>query len=398
MKRTNPNLLIIIFGIGFCSLESITLGQNPPNLLIGYTELKTNLSGGRHANVRTMRAAIVQADGSNRKLIAEDLAKEADCWTQFAGWSPDGKTAIIYRGWESPENAKWEEEHKTFRFTKEGWLLDSYLVDLASKKATNVTGVNRVSFYNGGLFYMPDGRLGFTPLIDGISKPFVMDLDGKNKKDVSGDKGGFAYGYSASPDGKFISYHENYQIYIANSDGSGKKKIDIGNPFNFGPRWSPDGKWILFLSGTHGHSNPYLVKRDGKGLKKLADLNDYQGWVLFLDVEDFHQGSSDLPVWSTDSQTVFYTAKVDKNVELFQVTLDGKMNQITKSPEGTLYYHIQPSPDGKWLVYGSKRDGIRRLYVMRLSDHQEWCITKNPKGEAAMWPYWQPISSEPRTK
>src|SRR5471030_805748 len=83
--------------------------------LVGYTELRTNLPGGRHANVRTMRAAVVQTDGTKRKLLAEELAKEADTWTQFAGWSLDGKLAVIGAGWQSPENAKWEEEHKTFR-------------------------------------------------------------------------------------------------------------------------------------------------------------------------------------------------------------------------------------------------------------------------------------------
>src|SRR5262245_7215393 len=99
-----------------------------PRQLIGYTELRTNLAGGRHANVRTMRAAVVQADGSGRRLLADELAGAADTWTQFGGWSPDGGTAIISRGWQSPENARWEEEHQTFRMEPGKWLLDAYLL------------------------------------------------------------------------------------------------------------------------------------------------------------------------------------------------------------------------------------------------------------------------------
>jgi TolB protein len=378
-------VLLAIAGL-FAAQEIRAAGE-----LIGYTELRTNLPGGRHANVRTMRATLIKADGSERRLVAAELADQADAWTQFAGWSPDGKTAIVSRGWQSPENAKWEEEHKSFRFTKDGWLLDAYLVDLASGKATNVTGVDRVSNYNGGLFFLPEGRgLGFTPLINGVSKPYVMDLDGRNKRDVSGNKGGFAYGYSAAPDGKLISYHDNYQVYIASADGSDKKHIKTGNPFNFGPKWSADGNWLLFVSGAHGRSNPHVVRRDGTGLQKLADLNGYQGWILFLDVPDFHQGSSDVPVWSADGQAVYYTAKVGKNVELFQVTLDGKATQLTKSPEGSLHYHPQPSPDGKSLLYGSQREGVRQLYVMRLADHAERRITNLKEGHGAMWAHWRP--------
>jgi Tol biopolymer transport system component len=55
-----------------------------------------------------------------------------------------------------------------------------------------------------------------------------------------------------------------------------------------------------------------------------------------------------------------------------------------------MHYHPAPSPDGKWLVYGSKRNGVRQLYVMRLSDKKEWRITNLTKGRAAMWPSWQP--------
>ena len=74
--------------------------------LIGYSELRSDLPGGHHANVRTMRAMVVKADGTGRREIAGELAGDADTSTQFAGWSLDGKTAIIHRGWTSPENAQ----------------------------------------------------------------------------------------------------------------------------------------------------------------------------------------------------------------------------------------------------------------------------------------------------
>jgi TolB protein len=375
-----------------CSLIGIAHAAEPtPSGLIGYTELQTNLPGGRHANVCTMRAVVVKADGSARRAIAESLADGPEAWTQFAGWSPDGKAAVVSRGWEDPENARWEDEHKTFRFGPGKWLLDSCLVEMATGKITNVTAVDRVSDYNGGLFFLPDKKgLGFTPLIGDISKPFVMDLDGRSKRDVSGKGEGFTYGYSASPDGKLISYHENYQVYIANVDGSEKRHIKTGHPFDFAPRWSPDGEWLLFVSGEHYHSNPHIVRRDGSELRKLADLNGYQAFVLFLDVPDYHQGSSDLPVWSADGKSVFYTAKVDGNVELFQIALDGKPEQLTKSPAGSLHYHPTPSPDGKRLLYGSKRDGVRQLFVMDLADRSEKPITDLKAGHGAMWPHWQP--------
>lgn len=75
--------------------------------------------------------------------------------------------------------------------------------------------------------------------------------------------------------------------------------------------------------------------------------------------------------------------------------LDGQSEQLAKSPEGSLHYHPQPSSDGKWLLYGSKRDGVRQLFVMRLADRAEHRLTNLKPGHAAMWPHWQAVDEAP---
>ncbi|HTN02205.1 TolB family protein [Planctellipticum variicoloris] len=384
--KSLPVLIAVLMSVPAAADEPV-----PPQPLIGFTELQTSLPGGRHANVRTMRASVVRADGAGRRLLTPELATEPDTWTQFAGWSPDGRTAIVGRGWQSPANAQWEEDHKTFRHTAEGWLYDAYLVDIATGQATNVTAVERVSFYNSIFFWPGDStKLGLTALVDGTSKPFRMDRDGRNKVDLNQGSTGFTYGFNGSRDGSRIAYHDNYQIYLADADGKNRVHVATGQPFNFGPTWSPDSQWVLFVAGEHYNCHPHIVRADGTGLRKLADRNGYRGVVEFLDVYDFHGGSSDTPVWAADGQSVFYTALVGPNVELFQVTLDGRAMQLTSSPAGTLHYHPQPSADGKRLLYGSKRGGVRQLFVMALADRSEQVLTDLKPGQGAMWPHWQP--------
>ena len=393
-RRCRSAVALVLCGIlasGF-PLSSLALSAEYPTGLVGYTEFRTNLPGGQHASNMTMRAIVSRADGCGKRVVAEELTRQPGAWTQFAGFSPDGKQAIVGRGWESEENARWEHEHKTFRFSADGWLYDMFLVDLATGKAENVTGVERASNYNTGLFFFPgnESQLGFQAIIDGQSHPFCMDRDGRNKRDLTKDSKEFAYGFSGSPDGRRIAYHKSYKIYVADADGSHARLVETGHPFNFCPFWSEDGAHLLFLSGEHYNCHPHVVRADGTGLRRLAGRGGYAGVVELLEVADFHSASSDVPTWDAEGQSVFYTAQTGPNVELHRVSLEGSVEQLTWSPAGWSYYHPRPSPDGCRLAYGSKRNGVRQLYVMDLCSRCECQLTDLEYGTAAMWINWQP--------
>ncbi|MBN2295560.1 MAG: hypothetical protein JXM70_24230, partial [Pirellulales bacterium] len=187
--------------------------------LIGYREYRTNLPS-RHANWATMRAFVVNADGTNRRELAHELVQDENTWTAFGGWSPDGHTAIIEKGRNTPENAAWEETHKTFRRST-GWLYDVYLLDMQSGRLVNVSEPQRMSNFNGGARYWPGNpnKLLGNALIDEINHPIIMNTDGTGKQDlISGSAGGFTYSPGISPNGKRIAYHTNYHLYLADGD------------------------------------------------------------------------------------------------------------------------------------------------------------------------------------
>ncbi|TML74629.1 MAG: hypothetical protein E6G11_00345 [Actinobacteria bacterium] len=66
-----------------------------------------------------------------------------------------------------------------------------------------------------------------------------------------------------SPDGKRVVYSmEKGGIYTASIDGRTRRSL---SPDGFNPRWSPDGSWIAFQSGTEIE----LVHPDGSGRRPL---------------------------------------------------------------------------------------------------------------------------------
>jgi Tol biopolymer transport system component len=359
--------------------------EKRPDYAIAYTVHCTD-SGGYFPNQVTGRAFVVRGDGSGTTELAPGLASKPYQRTQFAGWSPDGRQAILYQIWESPENRK----HGGRLFTAEHVLSDVILLDMETKKTTNVTAVERVSHYNVGLHFWPEKKFSFSAMIGGQLRPYVMDRSGKNKKPQAAGPG-FIYGISPSPDGKRICYHRDYRLYLADADGSNAKPVKDDHPFHFLPQWSPTGEWLAYLSGEHYNCHPHLVRPDGTGLRKLADRAGYRGVIPPIDSErKGADGPSDIPTWSRDGKWLYYTAKVGKAVELMRASPGGKIEQLTQSKAGVSNYLPQVSPDSKWVLFGSTRSGSRQLYVARADGTGVYPITKLEAGRVATHAYWRP--------
>jgi Tol biopolymer transport system component len=370
--------------------------------MLGYNDTRCDDPRGQYYNGLTKRAMVVRADGTDRREVGRSLITREYQVVGFAGWWPDGR-AIIGLSYKSAEVGAWETRNKTFAHERtEGIELDSCLVDIDTGEAVNLTAVERVSNYNAGLAPWPGDprRATFAPIINGLQQPYVMDANGRNKQSLASGKEAFTYGLNVSPDGRRIAYHKNYQIYVADKDGSNPRAIDPdpSHTFQFCPTWSPDGRWLLFLTPEHYKCHPHIVAADGTGLRKLADRGGYRSVMEMLDYPDFHSGSSDLPVWSPDSKWVYYTAQVGEAVELMRVSLDGQVQQLTHSPAGVFCYHPKVSPDGRLVVFGSTRDGARALYVADADGGDVQAITVPVRGRAQIHAYWRPILTDPAQK
>ena len=383
--------LLVLLGTG-CQTSPFAATRS--KYLLGYTDMQCLDSRGQFYNWRTRRAMIIQADGSRPREIGASSITNENSWTSLAGWWPDGR-AVINVSWESPENYAWEKANRTFRMTEGNWLSDSCLVDIKTGKLVNVTAVERVSNYNPGLAPWPgdSSRATFAPLINGIQHPFSMDSDGRNKKDLSSGKDEFTYACNVSPDGQRITYNKNYLVYIADKDGSNPRRVDMDpkHPFQFIPTFSPDGQWLMFLAGEHYDCHPHIARADGTGLRKLADRGGYSGSFEPLKYPDFHSSGSDIPIWSPDSQWVYYTAKVGRSVELMRVTLAGQVQQLTHSDPGTEHYYPDVSPDGLLVAFGRRQNAASVICVAEADGRNVEAITKPTIERVQTYPKWAPI-------
>jgi TolB protein len=64
----------------------------------------------------------------------------------------------------------------------------------------------------------------------------------------------------------------NWEIYVAQGDGSGQARLTSNTVNDALPAWSPDGRTIAFVSDEGGVWAVWAMNRDGSGRRKLFDI------------------------------------------------------------------------------------------------------------------------------
>jgi hypothetical protein len=127
---------------------------------------------------------------------------------------------------------------------------------------------------------------------------------------------------SVSPDGTTLAYtmfdqEKGTDIWLLSLDGKRASKLFIQTPFEeYWPRFSPDGRWLAYVSQESGRSEVYV-----------SGMNDEGRWQV-------SNGGGDLPEWSPRGSELFFVAKdklwassisqgqklaIGKPVELFDI-------------------------------------------------------------------------------
>jgi dipeptidyl aminopeptidase/acylaminoacyl peptidase len=116
----------------------------------------------------------------------------------------------------------------------------------------------------------------------------TLELQPERKIEFSTDEGTWL-SLDISPDGRTIVFELLGEIYTLPVEGGQAKLISGGMPFDSQPRFSPDGKWIAFLSDRDGGENVWIMKSDGSDPKQLSK----ETWANFAS-----------PSWTPDSSYV----------------------------------------------------------------------------------------------
>ena len=233
-------------------------------------------------------------------------------------------------------------------------------------------------------------KIAFTSFRGGNHEIYVMDVDGKNPRNLT-NHAGSDDSPAWSPDGRRIAFYssrpEGSGLYVMDADGSNPRYLAPVGCCPPDPAWSPDGKKIAFTWEVEG--------LDGVGLEEVGDGKQFD--IAVIDADGGiprnltnHPFSDQSPTWSPDGGQIAFQSTRD-GIGIFVMDSDGSNQRLLAKPPPETGGDSYPawSPDGKKIVFeSSRKNGKADIYVMNADGTNRRRLTKHLAHDR--YPAWSP--------
>jgi tricorn protease len=245
--------------------------------------------------------------------------------------------------------------------------LNLYSYDLASKQIAQLThftdfdvmwpslGPDAIVFENGGYLYRFD-------LQSKEAKKLAIDVPGERPQTMKRwvNVSHNVTDFDISPEGKRAVFAARGDVFtVPAKDGSIRNLTHTPGTREKLVAWSPDGRWIAYVSDRSGEDEIYIAPQDGSGPEQQITTG-YKGFKF-------------QPVWSKDSKKIAWG---DKDARLWWTDIaEKKPVEVAHDRYGEIRDYGW-SPDSKWLVFdenSENRYSVVNLYS--LADRKTTAVT-----------------------
>lgn len=239
------------------------------------------------------------------------------------------------------------------------------------------------------------------------TKEADLPLEAERLVDISTSEGTWI-SVDVSPDGQHIAFDLLGDIYTMPFEGGEAEQLTDGMAFDAHPRYSPDGKNLLFTSDRDGSDEVWYMNLETKELHQVTKGKDHRypsaEWSPDGDYIIAAKGGLTNKLWmyhkkggsgvqlikepenlrtidpavSPDGRFIYYSQRMgawNYNAQLpqFQVGVYDRENGETSTITSRYGSAFTPviSPDGQWLVYGSRHEDQTGLVIRNRDNGDE---------------------------
>jgi Tol biopolymer transport system component/tRNA A-37 threonylcarbamoyl transferase component Bud32 len=290
--------------------------------------------------------------------------------------SPDGRTILFARSRKAGERL---EPADVFGYYQDG---DIWAIDIAS--GTEALLVENA--FNPA--YSPDGkRIAVDASWAGPRQIWIVDSQGHNPQQVTSDVSEAVVHMRPrwSPDGRRIVFQniERTKFDVRMVEVASKTLSWITNDLyqDIDPVWSPSGRFVYFSSYRSGGLNLWRseINQNGAPTGPLQQLTTGAG----QDVQ---------AAFSPDGKKLAF-AILKQNADLWKLPVSEETGHSAGEPQEVVATTREDSrgawsPDGKWIAFNSDRSGDMNIWLHSLADGSTRQLTKGPGGD--FQPNWSP--------
>lgn len=255
-------------------------------------------------------------------------------------WTPDGGRFIFQSGnqlWTLPKAGGFlRSEPSPIQLTFSPLSLSSPIPSRDGKKLFMIGQA-----YRGSLMRFDSKSNQFSPFLDGISAEYV----------------------AFSKDGQWVTYvsYRDGTLWRSRLDGSERLQLTYAPMYPVLPRWSPDGKRIIFFEFALDADKP----------ARMYEVSPQGGSPQLL-LPDDHSQQLD-PNWSPDGSKIVFAGESNDPSSAIRL-LDVATHQLSALPNSQGLYSPRWSPDGRYISAFSSDSKTLSLFDFKT---QEWTELAN---------------------
>ncbi len=317
------------------------------------------------------RGGFLSFSPDDTKMAYNQVFREFRTWKRYRGgmaddiWVFDFKTGAIENITNNPAQdiiPMWAPNNKIYFISDRTGRFNLFAYDLGTKQTKQLTtftdydikfpslGKGAVVFEQGGYVWRADLK---TEQVQRV--PITVKEDAAVARTAIKPTKDFVTRALPSPDGQRAVIVARGDIYtVPAKHGATRNLTNSSAVHERDASWSPDGRWIAYISDESGENELWIRPQNGMGdaqqITKNADTYYYA------------------PIWSPDSKKLLWS---DRKLRLRYVDVDTKQVTAVDEAKDAEIMDRAWSPDSKWIAYVLPRHegfnvgndyGILRLY------------------------------------
>jgi tricorn protease len=329
---------------------------------------QVNTSGDMPEQIPVPRGGFCSFSPDGRKMAYNRIFREFRTWKRYRGgmaddvWVYDLETKTIENVTQNPAQdiiPMWKGNRIYFLSDRDAYQrMNLYVLDLESRETRQLTsfqdfdikfpamGSSAIVFENGGYIYRFDLE---SEKAEKVPVTLADDQFTGRSALIKVEKR--IGNYEIAPDGKRALFGARGDVFtVPAKHGPVRNLTQTSGVHERNSKWSPDGKWIAWISDATGEDEIYLISQAGLGKPvQITTGGETYKYTIY---------------WSPDSKKILWS---DRRQRLRFVDIDTKKIKEIARAEAFEIRQYSWSPDSRWVAYARPEvEGMQKIYLYSL--------------------------------